>query len=152
MPTWPGPRPTRAHPAVSGATKSPAAGLRIARSQLGLAGSPHAVLCANLAPEPVPEHSQEAPAGMSLCGDTANSASEGRGWRPRDGMWSRERDTPKRGSRGGSGGSSPRRLGSASARAPLSTAALAKPSRDCELWQAAGMKAQGTASCPWEYS
>lgn len=63
--------------------------------------------------------------GMSLCGDTANSAPEGRGGRPRGGMWSRERDTLKCGSRKGSGSPSPWRVCSASARTALPMAALA---------------------------
>lgn len=45
-------------------------------SQVGLAGYPGPAHCASLTPDPVPGIQQEAPVGMRLRGDTANSAPE----------------------------------------------------------------------------
>lgn len=100
---------------------------------------PYAVLCANLAPERVPEHSQEAWMGMSLSGDTANSAPEGRRERPREcGAVS---GTPRNAAPAkGSGSSSPCSLCSATARTALSVAALAN---QAEIASSAGSRDEG---------
>lgn len=48
-------------------------------SQVGLASYPRPAHCASLTPDPVPGIQQEAPVGMHLREDTANSAPEGCG-------------------------------------------------------------------------
>lgn len=67
-------------------------------------------------------------------------------------MWSRERDTPKCGSRKGSGGSSPRAFAALWLALRFAWQHLQTEPRLRAPSEAAGMKAQGTASCPWAHN